>query len=98
LSASDRDETIYLYFGINPKTRKVETVSQSRGGRLSHWGDEGVLSTHAIMPGRRAETEITIVWGLTNVEFATAKDSGMVDRVRQRSEKIAAQKEIGDKN
>ncbi|PWS38086.1 hypothetical protein DFH01_01925 [Falsiroseomonas bella] len=60
-------EIVWVFYGINPTKKRVERVSQQRNGVLSKMNDDAVFVTHYVMPGRKAETEIVIVFGLTDV-------------------------------
>lgn len=62
-----QDEPLFVIYGIDPKTFEVVKVLQTRGGKLSAWFG-GRYVTHYVMPGRRAEAEVSIVWGLVHVE------------------------------
>jgi len=61
-----KNEVWEVFYGINPKTFEVESVSKSRGGVLTRWGKEGV-HTHPILTGRQARNEVVIVYGLTDI-------------------------------
>jgi hypothetical protein len=55
------------FYGINPKTFRVESVSVTRGGTLRKWGPDATFATHHLAHGRQAKSEIIIVWGLTDL-------------------------------
>jgi hypothetical protein len=82
-------EIISVFYGINPKRRRVESVSQQRNGVLSKMNDDSVLVTHHVSPGRKAETEIDIVWGLTDI-FSTPAHSWNSDYVKQKRAELEA--------
>ena len=71
-----RNETVEVFWGINRKRGRIESVYLTRGGVLSMMGEDAVTVTHPIMPGRDAKHEIVVVFGLTDVFSAPA---GMTD-------------------
>lgn len=62
-----QQEIVEVFYGINPRTKRVERVSRTRGGSLSKMGADANFVTHHIMAGRNAETEIVVVFHLTDV-------------------------------
>jgi hypothetical protein len=96
---AQEQEIIWVFSGINPKTRRVESVSQQRNGVLSKTGENGAFVTHHVSPGRKAETEIVIVWGFTDI-FSTPAHSWNSDYVKQKraelEEKAAKLREEAD--
>jgi hypothetical protein len=67
LTRKQEEETVSTFYGINPKTFRVESVSLTRGGKLRKWGPDATFATHHLAHGRQAITEIIIVWGLTDL-------------------------------
>jgi len=63
----NQEEIVETFFGINPETFEVESVSRTRGGTLSRWGKGGSYYTHHIEHGRAAQSEVGIVFGLTDI-------------------------------
>lgn len=62
-----KQEIVEVFYGINPRTKRVERVSRTRDGTLSKMGADATFVTHHIMPDRKAETEIVVVFHLTDV-------------------------------
>jgi hypothetical protein len=69
----DPHEYITNYYGINPKTFEVESVSETRGGLLSKWSKDGDLKTHQINHGRRGRSEVHVAWGLLEIKEAATQ-------------------------
>jgi hypothetical protein len=63
----ENEEIVETYFGINPKTFEVQTVSRTRGGTLTKWNSDAVPYSHHIEHGRNAQSEVRIVFGLTDI-------------------------------
>ncbi|MGK9198932.1 hypothetical protein [Sinorhizobium meliloti] len=59
------EEFVYAYYGIHMDTFTVDSVWQRRNGTLS--GPNG--GSHYIPRGQRPESEIMLVYGLTNVRM-----------------------------
>ena len=83
-------EHLYVYYGINSRTFKVETAYQTRGGLLVLWRDDQRL-TAPLGPGRMAETECVIVFGLREVRWlpASADNSESAKRIYEELKKKA---------
>lgn len=88
-----------IFYGINPTTFEVESVSRTRGGELHKWAKNGQLVTHAIHPSNRNDprTEVIVVWHLTDViSFpaymydADAKKAAVAELERKAAEKRSA--------
>lgn len=64
-----KEEIIRTFYGINPKTFGIDSVSVSRGGTLTKWSSDGHMHTHPIHHGgaERAQAEIVIVYDLTDL-------------------------------
>lgn len=60
-------EIASIFYGINPTTLLVESVTLNASGGLVKYGEDGVRSTHQLMQGRSAASEVYVVWGLINV-------------------------------
>jgi hypothetical protein len=63
LTRTQKEEIVSTFYGINPKTCKVESVSVTRGGKLQDMN----LYSHALLPGRQPRTEIRLVYGLADL-------------------------------
>jgi hypothetical protein len=73
----ENEETVEIFYGINPRTFEVDSVFLTRGGTLRKHGRDLATATHHILHGRDARTEIIIVWHLTDlVSFAPAMSGG----------------------
>jgi hypothetical protein len=92
LTKRQAQEHLYVYYGINPKTFKVETAYQTRGGVLELWRND-VRLTAPLGMGRMAESECVIVFGLTDVRWlpANADGSESSQRIREELRKKAAE-------
>ena len=78
--------SIETFFGINPKTFEVESVSRTRGGTLSRWNENGVYS-HNIEHGRNAQAEVAIVFGLREI-FSVPELLVNSENTKQRVEEL----------
>lgn len=68
----DNEQYVETYYGIDPKTHKVVSVSKTRGGTLIRWDSETAMShRHPIAPGRMAQSEVVVVYGLRDVFCVT---------------------------
>lgn len=65
--AGKQDEIVTEYLGINPTTFEVEGVSEWRSGKLTKSRRDGMSQTSHVGPGRNVESEIGIVYGLTDI-------------------------------
>jgi hypothetical protein len=63
-----KDEITREFYGINPTTFKVESVSYTRGGTLSKWGAGGGYHSESVMHGRDPRAEVNIIYGLIEIE------------------------------
>jgi hypothetical protein len=57
------DEILTEFYGIDPVTRKIDSVAISRSGRISQWTDrKGYIVSQ--MTGNDARSEVTRILGL----------------------------------
>lgn len=83
-----REEYIYVHYGIEMNSLEVHSVWEQRDGRLV-----GGMRNHHVMPGRRADSELVIVFNLS--EIRTLPVSMLAtdgDKVQQELREIAARK------
>jgi len=66
LNRRESEQVVETFYGINPVTFKIESVSLNRGGELSEWGRDADLKRHHI-EDRDPNEEVRIVFGLTDV-------------------------------
>ncbi|WP_426239211.1 hypothetical protein [Pararhizobium sp. DWP1-1-3] len=85
-----RAELIFAHYGIDVETLQVRSVWQRRDGML--WmGSYG----HLVMPGRRMETELLLVFGLSDVRTVAASSVAAVgDHIRSELEELAGQRRL----
>jgi hypothetical protein len=62
-----RAEYVLVHYGINPRTKSVDSVWESRDGTLSKGMPDGSSHQHQVVGNRRASDEIVIIWGLTDL-------------------------------
>ena len=89
---ADRQEYIEVFWGINPRTKSVESVHRQRDGLLSKMSSDGTIRSHPVLPGRMAQSEIVIVFGLTDVfgvSVAMAESASVKQRVADLEAKVA---------
>lgn len=87
-----RDEITTFYYGIDPKTFKVRSVSQTREGKLSMDTDAGFPFTHTYRPGD-AKAEIALVFKLIDVvAMPVVLDDSNSTRLADLREKAAVMK------
>jgi|SRR5665213_685461 len=67
MSKKSDEETVEVFYGINRKTFTVHTVNRTRGNMLSNPNDEAIQGNHYVMPGKKPEHEISIVWDLSDI-------------------------------
>ena len=81
---------IFAHYGIDIETLQVRSVWQRRDGML--WmGSYG----HLVMPGRRMETELLLVFGLSDVRTVAANSVAAVgDHIRTELEELAGQRRV----
>ena len=65
------NEIIAVYWGISSRRKQVETVYGYRNGRLTGTAPDGSQISSVIAPGRNAESEVRIVFGLQDI-FVTS--------------------------
>jgi hypothetical protein len=68
LTKRQQDETVSVFYGLNPRTLEVDTVYVTRGGDLTKWTKAGNTHTHhnSHHPND-PRTEIIIVYELTDL-------------------------------
>lgn len=71
-----KDEIVSFHTGINRDTKRIETVSETRGGRLTKMRPDGSIFTYQVAAGRSAKSEVIIVFGLIDAFDVSA---GMMD-------------------
>jgi hypothetical protein len=67
LTASQKAEIVSTFYGINPRTLDVESVSVTRDGHMTKWGKGGLMHTHYSAHGNPHKVEISIVYGLIDM-------------------------------
>lgn len=67
LTSRQKREIVSTFYGINPKTLQVDSVSLTREGRLSRHGIGVPYHTHLIRQGETPRSEIAIVYELQHV-------------------------------
>jgi hypothetical protein len=72
---SPDDEVTTNFFGINPKTYEIESVSLTRGGTLLRVGD-GADNWSATVPVAAARHEIAVRLGLVEIVETSAQTTG----------------------
>lgn len=75
------DEVMTNFFGINPKTYEIESISLTRGGTLS-WIKDGADKWSANVPVAAAKHEIATRLGL--VEIAEVSAQSAADEQRRK--------------
>jgi hypothetical protein len=100
------DEITEFFYGINLKTFAVESVSKTRGGRLSKSLPDGTVYSQMIAPGKDAQSEVVIMFGLTDVvripaifwssEFATNERQKLEEKATVMKKAAAAKKSAGE--
>jgi hypothetical protein len=65
LKKHEKEQVVYVHYGINRDRFIVEAVYQTRSGTLSVWRGDNRL-THGLA-GRDGRSECIIVFGLTNI-------------------------------
>jgi|SRR5215471_10785008 len=88
LKKRGKDQITRQYYGINPRTFKVECVSETRGGRLSVWRNGSYL-THPLA-GRDGRIECVAAFDLSDVEEVAMITGGTGEHERSIIEKLAA--------
>jgi len=91
----ENEEIVETYFGIDPKTFEVKTVSRTRGGTLTKWNRDLAPYSHHIEHGRNAQAEVRIVFGLTDifgVPEALVNSENTKNRVKELEVKAAEMK------
>jgi len=96
LNRRESEQIIETFYGINPVTFKIESVSLNRGGELSKWGRDAELKRHH-MGDRDPQEEVRIVFGLTDVFSlqAHADDKSIkkrIEELRKRASEMKRQK------
>jgi hypothetical protein len=78
-----REEITELFYGINPTTFEIESVSKTRGGMLTRSAKDGLIISHPMTRGGDTQNEIALVFGLMDVFSVPAKLWNSERRVRQ---------------
>lgn len=60
-------EYVEVIYGIHPPSQTVRSLYLQRDGKMMGENREGMPVTHFVAPGRRAENEAVIVFGLSDV-------------------------------
>jgi hypothetical protein len=87
------DETVRVHFGI--KDGEVVTVYEKRGGSLVYHGKKGLGYQSHPLAGRRAATELIVVFGLSDsfsVPVGSMDSEYTKTRVAELKAKAAAEK------
>ncbi len=74
-----QDEITTTFYGINPKTLHVESVTLSRGMMLQRWRGDAGPSGFQIKHGRPARSQVAAVFGLTDIMSLTSAEDRIVD-------------------
>jgi hypothetical protein len=84
-----RDELIYVYYGIEGRSLTVQSVAQSRDGTLRSERGQNLNQVHRVSPGQLAIFQITLLFGLTDVIAVPArlanKDNPALKRLEQQA-------------
>ena len=94
-----QEEIVETFYGINPKTFKVESVSRTRGGTLTKWNEDAVPYSHHIEHGRDPKSEVLIVFGLIDIfgvpEFLVSSESTKmrINELKEKAGEMKRQKE-----
>jgi hypothetical protein len=64
---AEKGAYIEVYFGINPRTKKVDRVFRTNDGKLEGKADTGAPRFVLIGPGRLALDEVRIAFELTDL-------------------------------
>jgi hypothetical protein len=89
------EETVTVYYGIDPKTFEVARVPLTRGGTLSRMGKEAMQEFHQVTRGRNPQSEVVIVFGLTDivsVPIQLEESAGTEQRITELRAKAAEMK------
>jgi hypothetical protein len=88
LKKRGKEQIIRQYYGINPKTFKVECVSETRSGRLSVWTN-GTSLTHPLA-GRDGRKECVVAFDLSDIEEVAMITGATGEHERSIIEKLEA--------
>ena len=88
LKKRGKEQIIRQYYGINPKTFKVECVSETRSGRLSVWRN-GTSLAHPLA-GRDGRTECVVAFNLSDIEEVAMITGATGEHERSIIEKLEA--------
>lgn len=83
------DEIVEVFYGINTKLNKVESVSRKRNGSLTRTNADGTMTPHHPMPGKNALTEVVIAFGLSDV-FSFPPSMWDAEWVKKKIEELEA--------
>jgi hypothetical protein len=73
-----REEITTTFYGINPKTLHVESVTLSRGMMLQRWRGDANPSGFKIKGGRPPRSQVAAVFGLTDILSLSALEDYLV--------------------
>ena len=96
MTKREEAEYVTVYYGIHAETGTVRSVWQTRGGKLNMGKNDGSAITAVVGPGRRAENELVIVFGLSDVfsvPVGLMDGEGTKRRVADLEAKAATQRE-----
>ncbi|MBI5322527.1 hypothetical protein [Bradyrhizobium sp.] len=74
--AKPEDQITTNFFGINPKTYEVESISLTRGGALSRVGDGSKYWNAKVPDAAAAKQEIAHRLGLVEIVEASVQSTG----------------------
>jgi hypothetical protein len=80
--AKPDDQITTNFFGINPKTYEIESISLTRGGMLSRTGGGAGAWSTKVPDAAAAKQEIAHRLGLVEIVEASVQDSGEQQRQR----------------
>lgn len=83
------EETVEIYFGINPRTKRVQAVYRRRDNCLCTFNDDEQYIVHPIKPGWKGESEARLVFGLREIIAVPAALEGS-EYTKKRIEELRA--------
>lgn len=89
MTKKQENEYVTVYYGVHTGTGTVRSVWQTRGGKLNMGNNDGSAVTHYVGPGRRTESELLIVFGLTDV-FSVSVNSLDSENTKKRIGELEA--------
>lgn len=99
LTVSEKSETVAVFYGINPRSFEVDTVFVTRDGHMTKYGKGGFAHDHYNEHGNMHETEIKIVYGLTDLfnvrpELLNSElTKQQLENLRTRAEKMRSERD-----